>query len=217
MAENGLQERPFLKEVIDDLITDVQGARLREDVLPLDRFAQTEVIGRRIEVSINTRIADIPGVKDAAGVAYVAKWHESIHVQRDGDTAKSDDPELQLPLDGFEIERPRLIFCRGFSAPQPKSAEREFMAENAALAAAIAGPDLARSGAFIRFQHLAALGGDLGSQGWQLLYKTAEDLGVNITALTKYLQQRGYFRIEELRGRRLLIAAPQLFGGLEGL
>ena len=34
MKANGLTDRPFLKDVIDDLIEEVQLARLREDVLP---------------------------------------------------------------------------------------------------------------------------------------------------------------------------------------
>ena len=212
MVANGLRERTFLKDVIDDLIREVQGARLRSEVLPLDRVAQTEVVGGRVEVSINSRIAEIPGVKDAAGVAYVAKWHESMHVAQ---ASGSDADELQSPLPGLEVEIPRLIYCRGIKALQPGSAAREFVAENAALAAAIAGPDLARSSAFLRFESLAAAGGDLGPFGWRLLYEAAEDIGANISALTRYLQQRGVVRIEEEGGRRRLIAAPQLFGRLD--
>jgi hypothetical protein len=48
-----LRTRPLLREVVDDLIEEVQQARLRVDVLPLDRFAQTERVGDRIEVTMD--------------------------------------------------------------------------------------------------------------------------------------------------------------------
>src|SRR5579862_2260795 len=49
MHRCGLKTRPFVKDIIDEAITDVQEARLREDVLPLDRYGQTEVIEGRVE------------------------------------------------------------------------------------------------------------------------------------------------------------------------
>jgi len=72
-----------MKDVIDDLIEDVQGARLLEDVLPLDRFAQAEIVDNRVVVTINKRVMDMPGVKNVTGVALVSKCHESIHIARD--------------------------------------------------------------------------------------------------------------------------------------
>jgi hypothetical protein len=217
MNDHRLRERPFLKDVVDDLIEEVQGARLREEVLLTDRFAQTEAVGGRLIVTINTRIAEIEGMKDPAGVANVAKWHESVHIERDMDFFSSHPKRFQPSLPGFGVQTPKLVVCRGILALTPQTADREFFAENAGVAAAIAGADLARCAPFLQFSRLATEGGDLGSLGWSLLYKTAELIGVNITALSKYFQQRGLFRIEQEEGRRRVIAAPQLFGGLEWL
>lgn len=217
MAVNRMQERPFLKDVIDDLIEEVQGARLRYEVLPLNTFAQTELANGRIEVSINSRIGEMPGVKDAIGVANVAKWHESIHVARDVEGGISNAQDLQVALPGFGAQRPSLIVCRTQGAAESKVPEREFVAENAALAAAIAGPDLMRCPAFQQFQRLAAGGGDLGTTAWRPLYDTAEAIGVNISALARYFQQRRVFRIVAQDGKQRIVAAPQLFQGLEGL
>lgn len=164
MTRAGHRERPFLKDVIDELIEDVQGARLRTGVLPLDIFAQTELVRGRVEVTVNSRLANIPGVKDSAGVAYVAKWHESMHVARDRDALIAPSRQLQPCLPGLEVSVPRRIVCRRTTAAaDPQEAEREFIAETAALAAGIAGPDLARCAAFCQFQQLAAGGGELGS------------------------------------------------------
>ena len=41
MTKHALRERPFLKDVVGALIEEVQGARLLEEVLPLDTFGQT--------------------------------------------------------------------------------------------------------------------------------------------------------------------------------
>jgi hypothetical protein len=112
MDTKGLVERPLLKNVVDELIEEVQGARLRDEVLPLDRFAQTELVRGRAVVSINSRLADIPGVKDAAGVGYVAKWHESVHVERDLGGLGSDGSAAQAMLPGSEAQVPRLLVCR---------------------------------------------------------------------------------------------------------
>jgi hypothetical protein len=83
MAEHGLRERPLVKDIVDELIRGGLGARLREEPLPLDRFAQTEVVRGRIEITISTRISEMPRVKDVAGVGYISKWHEIIHVPQD--------------------------------------------------------------------------------------------------------------------------------------
>lgn len=215
MTRRAIQERPFLKDVVDDLIEEVQGARLRVEVLPLDTFGQTEAVNGRIEVSINSRIAKMPGVKDAAGVSHVTKWHESLHIERDLAMNPSDSPYLQLGFPGIDSQLPRLIVCRNTRSNDSIIAEREFIAENAAVAAAIASSDLNRCPAFVRFRRLAVKGGDLGSTGWQLLYQTAGDIGVNITALVSYFERRGLYRIESHDGKRSLIANPQQFGSVE--
>jgi len=212
MEREGLTQRPALKEIAEQLVEDVQGARLMHEVLPLDRYAQTERVGSRVVVSINTRIAEMEGIKDAAGIALVALFHESIHVADDfahpGDEVSS---HLQ-GLPGFEVELPRLVVCRGPGEGLRGAAlEREFWAENAGLAAAICGEDLARSPAFARLQERAALGGELGTHGWNLLYSAAGDVGVNASALIKHLGFVGALRVEKVDGRNRLLAAPNLF------
>ena len=66
-----------------ELLTDFLGARLAYDALPLDVFAQTSWEDYRALVTVNSRMREIAGVKDAEGVAHVAVWHEIMHVQRD--------------------------------------------------------------------------------------------------------------------------------------
>ncbi|MDP8921558.1 MAG: hypothetical protein M3O34_01620 [Chloroflexota bacterium] len=184
MAMDGLRERPLIKHVIEDLVQDVQGARLREDVLPLDRFAQSEVINGRAVVTINTRIAEMARVKDPAGVRIVAIGHEAVHVDQHLNPSPSSSVAEQLVLPELDLEVPQVIMCRSAGgAGRAGQPAQEFLAENAALAMTIALPDLQRCAAFAAFQRLAGDGGDLGGAGWQLLYQVAEFVGVNITAL----------------------------------
>src|SRR5436190_15084923 len=82
MQIDGLHERPLIKDVIEDLVQDVQGARLRDDVLPLDRYAQSEIVNGRPVVTVNARIADMSNVRDPAGVRRVAIGHEAVHVDQ---------------------------------------------------------------------------------------------------------------------------------------
>lgn len=200
---------PLLKDVVDDLLEYAQGVRLRSEVLPLDVFAQSEVIGSRIEVSVNNRIPEMRGVIDASGVATVAKWHESVHVERD--LRPKGMSETQLPMSGMEDATQRLIVCRRAGASQaPNVDEREFFAENAGLAAAIAFRDLDRSSAFREFSAVAKQGGDITVPGWTLLAQSAAEIGVNRTALSTYLVQRGQLHIEQMAGRRHLIALAPL-------
>jgi hypothetical protein len=214
MVSNGLTVRPFLKDVIDDLIEEVQGARLREEVLPLDRFAQTEMVDGRAIVSVNTRVDHVPGVKDVAGIVYVSKWHESIHVDRDFDDDASD-----IPLGGARpasrVQSSRLIVCRSTGVRRGIVPRWEFVAENAAIAAAIAGPDLARSRAFFKFQRLAAGRGDLGSGGWTLVYEISKDIGVNTAALLRYFGHLNICQVIDEGNRRRLYAPPGPFKELE--
>lgn len=179
MEMDGLRERPLIKHVLDDLVQDVQGARLCDGVLPLDRFAQSEVVGSRILVTVNTRIAEMPGVKDAVGIRLVAVAHEAVHVDQDLDPTKVSDG-MQLMFAELATSEPRIIVCRSAGgAGRSGQPAQEFIAENAALAMTIALPDLKRCAAFGDFQRLAAGGGDLGSAGWALLYQIAEFVGVN--------------------------------------
>ena len=203
--------RPFLKDIVDELIEDCQDARLVTGILRLDRFAQTELDRGRVVVTINSRIAEIPGVKDAAGVAYAAKWHESIHVDQHMTPPPGALQREQLPL--FD-ETPdyRLIVCRatGRSRALPPI---EVFAETAGLAAAIAEADLLRCPDFLRFRSLAEHGGDLGGLGWRLLYRCAEAIGVNISALVRYFEQRRLCRVERSGGTSRLVADAPLVRG----
>jgi hypothetical protein len=217
LAENGLRERPLLHEIIDDLIEEVQQARLREDVPLLDRFAQSEVVDGRVEVTINSRIGEMSNVKYVDGIIYVAKWHESIHVARDMDVGESERRRLQPFLPGLDAGYPRQIACRWADGRRRPLPAIEFIAENAAVAVAIAGSDLARCPSFDEFRRLAVRGGDMRGRGWHLLYETAAFIGVNPTVLVRYLEQRGVVRVEVEDERRRLIAAPQFEGGMAWL
>lgn len=106
LDKHELKERPFLKDVIDEIVEDIQHARLREAVLRLDTFGQTQMVNGRIEVTINSRIAEMPGVKDAAGVAYVSKWHESWHVEHDIEAGTAEAHRLQPLLPGLVANAP---------------------------------------------------------------------------------------------------------------
>lgn len=211
MTRHGLRERPFLRDVVDELIEDMQGARLLEAPLPLDRYGQSEIERGRPVITINSRINLLPGVKDVAGTAYVAKWHESTHVDRHLVEHRADEVEAQLMLPIISVERPRLIVCRTAGSRNVGQPAVEFEAENAGLAAAIAVADLQRTIAFRDFIQLARRGGDLGPGAWHLLYGTAAAIGVNITALVRYLEQRGLCRIVPHAGKQRVTADPQLF------
>jgi hypothetical protein len=214
MASNKLTVRPFLKDVIDDLIEEVQGARLREEVLPLDRFAQTEMVDGRAIVSINTRVDHVPGVKDVAGIVYVSKWHESLHVDRDFNDDASDS-QMDGARPASPAQKSRLIVCRSTGVRRGIMPPWEFVAENAALAAAIAGPDLARSRAFFKFQRLAAGRGDLASRGWGLVYEICKDIGVNSATLLRYFAHLNICQVIDEGNRRRLHAPPGPFKELE--
>jgi hypothetical protein len=210
MEQNGLSERPMLKDVIDDLLIDMQGVRLLEEVLPMDTYAQTEAVKGRIVVSINQRIGEMKWVKDPAGIAYLAKWHESLHVARDVRSVNRLVRQLPMSLHTVAGQKYRLIVCRKIGTPDEAGAdERELMAENAALAAAISPLDLARSQAFMELQELAARGGDITTPGWSILARSASDIGVNRTVLFRYFQQRGQMTAISQSGRqRLIVSAP---------
>jgi hypothetical protein len=199
MRRNNLQDQPFLKNLVDDLIEEIQGARLLRGALPLDRFAQTEMSGDRIEVTINSRIPEMTKVKDAPGVELISKFHESLHVDRD-----------------FKVSaRPQLIVCRSASVRNGRVPLHEFVAENAALSAAIAATDLVRSRGFLRFQRLAAARGDLGRRGWDALYEVCAEIGVNISALVRYFGHLGLCQVIDDGNSRHLYVAPGPFRELQ--
>jgi hypothetical protein len=91
----------------------------------------------------------------------------------------------------------------------------EFVAENAALAAAIAGPDLARSHAFLKFQRLTAARGDLGPRSWTLVYEISKEIGVNTATLLRYFAHLNICQVINEGNRRRLYAPPGPFKELE--
>jgi hypothetical protein len=212
MERNRLKHRPFLKNVIDDLLENVQGVRLREEVLPLDTYAQTEFVAGRVEVSINSRISDVPGVKDPGGVAYVAKWHESIHVEFDTNLDGARQAGDQECLPGLVGEAPRTIACRRVEGGFDDRLAMEFRAENAGLAAAIAIQDLERCEPYSEWRRLLAQGGDVSKPGWTLLYSIAGEIGVNPSALVKLYGQLGVLAVLDSSEGRRLIATTSLVG-----
>jgi len=209
-AAFGLTERPLLKDIVDDVIEEIQGARLLKGVLHLDTYGQTELVNGSPEITINSRIAKIPGVKDAHGIAHITKWHESYHVAHDLDIGPKAPGASQLTLPGLEQSAPNMIICRPHSAGEPSNLGKEFMAENAGIAAAISDSDLERCEAFWEFKRLVAAGGDLGGSGFDLLYKSGEFIGVNPSALITYLEKRGVYSRVQQNGKTRLFANPQM-------
>ena len=210
MVLNGQTTRPLLKEIIDEVLEDILGVRLREEILPLDRFAQTERVEGRLEVSVNSRIGEMAKVKNVAGVTYAAKWHEAVHVVKDFAVETSNDGQPSLPL--FSVEPPQLVACRG--SAQAQSAEeraREAFAENAGTAAAICAFDLVTCADYLELMDLADAGGELGRNGWRLLYNSADFIGINATVLARYWEQRGLLHVEP-GGRLVAHSAMRGFG-----
>lgn len=185
----------------DEIITDILGAELRFDPLPTNIFAQTEWARGRARVTINSRTADIRGVRDAEGVQNVAKWHEAMHVVDDLHVVRLD---LQTTLPGFTA--PKIVCLR---SPEvglaPEVRKREFLAEEAGRAAAVSHEALAQSGAFLELCHLAARSCGPIPQAWPLLYRSAADIGVNIAALTRQLGLEGRISLQGPGGRDVYV------------
>jgi hypothetical protein len=212
MRKTRTTSRPLLRNIIEDLLEDVLGVRLRDEVLPLDRFAQTERVNGRVEVSINTRIAEMPRVKNAEGIRYAAEWHESVHVVRDfADDSLADGMDaVQLP--GLFADMPKLVVCRGSAEARDRQEKaRESFAENAGTAAAICREDLVRCSEYSEFIELVSRGGEAGKNGWRLLYRTAEFIGINAPLLAKYWDHVGLIKLTkggEIIGQPVLGGSP---------
>ena len=104
--EYGIVVPPPPAHVIDELLTDFMGVKLRFDPLPTNVFAQTNWVDGDPVVTINSRTRDIKGVKYDEGVKNVAKFHEAVHVERDLEVIK---PDFRPTLPGFES--PSAITC----------------------------------------------------------------------------------------------------------
>ena len=106
------------------------------------------------------------------------------------------DPGEQPLLPGLVAQLPRLVACRGFHDHLPaERKESEFFAEIAGVAAAVCADDLNQSPAYRKLARQARQGGDLGSGGWSLVYSASEFIGVNPSALLKYLDHHGMVRV----------------------
>jgi len=161
----------------------------------------------RPRVTINSRTADIRGVRDAEGVQNVGKWHEIIHITDHLDTLRAG-PSAGLP--GFEIP-PRIVCYRsGDAKGSPEAAAREFWAEEAGRAAAVSLEALARSEAFQELCRAASTGSGPVAGGFPLLYEVAEDIGVNATALVKQLTLEGWIVVTKESGRNVVYVQPRL-------
>ena len=176
--------------------------------LPLTVFAQTAWDEDRALLTVNSRIAEIEGVKDAEGVAHVAIWHEIMHVQRDLPTLRRG------PQTAFAGMRPgRTIACsRDPRAGGLRGEElrREYFAEEAGRGAAVSWPHLRRTDGFRDFLDLATRGRASGTAGWPPLYRAAAAIGVNISALVRQLEAEGFLIVDRSGDRPVLHPQPGL-------
>ncbi len=193
----GCSTTPPPAKIIDEFLTDFLGARLYYDPLPTNVFAQMEWVNGTPIVTVNARTADIRGVRDAEGVQNVAKWHEAIHVVDDAELVRND---LQLALP--DLGRTKIVCYRSpAGARSPDELSREFWAEEAGRAAAVSYEALMRSRPFVELCELARCKHGPISQAWPLLYGASEDIGVNITALTRQLSLEGRISLQGPGGK----------------
>jgi hypothetical protein len=210
--------------IVDELLTDFMEVSLRFDPLPLEIFVQTEWKDGRALVTINSLTGQIAGVKDASGVQNVAKFHEVVHVDRDLPELKSG-PQLSMP----ELGPPAKIVChRGLGQMRPlgrrpkpgthwDKSRREFWAEEAGRAAAVSYEALARSDAFRAFIRLRQVGSVAANgERWTLLYRAAEDIGVNISALVRQLELESQIVVQKEGGRQVIHPQPVFLAFMEG-
>ena len=191
-----------------ELLTDFLGARLAYDALPLTVFAQTAWDEDRALVTVNSRMREIPGVKDAEGVAHVAIWHEIVHVQRDLPALRRGP---QAAFAGMHPSAP--IAC----SRDPRAGglhgtelRREVFAEGAGRGAAVSWPHLRRAAGFRDFLDLATRGRASRTAGWRPLYRAAAAIGVNISALVTQLEVEGFLIVDRSGDRPVLHPQPSL-------
>ncbi len=189
-----------------ELVTDILGYGLAYLPLLLTTFGETTWESGRPQITMNSRTAEIPGVKDAEGVINVGIWHEIVHTDR-------DIAEVRIGQQGvFDGMRPNLtIACRRDQVTSRRSSEearREFFAEEAGRAAAVSYPHLARVDAFREFFYRSQRRMASNREGWRLLYESAGAIGVNISALVKQLELDGYLTVERGAHRSILHVQP---------
>jgi hypothetical protein len=206
-----LTQRPMLKTVFREVIGEVQEVRILDGPLPMDRFAQTEIVDGYPEITINSLIGRMPRVKDPHGIGHVAAWHESIHIPVDVEW-RYLPPNTYL-ISGLEGSTSSPLLCAATGVSPHRWSLHEQAIETAALAAAVADADLRRCHNYLNFLELASWGGDMGPLGWQLLASISAVIGVNRTALRRYFEQHGICRLLDDAGEHRLIGTQQPFGG----
>ena len=87
---------------------------------------------------------------------------------------------------------------------------REVFAEEAGRAAAVSWPHLRRADGFRDFLDLANRGRASRPAGWPPLYRAAEAIGVNISALVRQLEAEGFVIVDRSGDRPLLHPQPGL-------
>ena len=195
--EYGMEVAPPPALIVDELMTDILGVRLRYDPLPISVYAETTWEDQGPVVTINTRTADIPNVKDSYGVQNVGKWHELVHVVKDVEVLR-ERPQEALP--GFDVPPKKVCF----RARTGGDWHREFWAEEAGRAAAICHVSLSQSKAFNALTRLATGTSYLNSHAWALLRDAATDIGVNTSALVRQLRLEGRLVMEKRDGRQVV-------------
>lgn len=192
-----LKTPPPPASIIDELLTEHLLVRLAFDSLPLDRFAETSMRDGEIWVTINSETASIDGVRDAQGVQNVAKWHEAIHVVDHSGVLR--DMSSQLTLDGMSAGPPIVCYRSGGLRANDQSQDeraREIWAEEAGRAAAVSIAALKRTAPFQELMELGRRSRGAVRAGWPLLYRSAEAISVNPSALVKQLSLEGLIAIE---------------------
>lgn len=203
----GVTTLPAPARIVDELLRDFLNTQIKEAPLGQQVFAETEWDGERFIVTVNSTTASIAGVKDAPGVEAVGKWHEIVHIVDDAHDLKEGAQEA---LPGFDVARK--IACsrsmrRGTSGEERA---REFWAEEAGRAAAVSIVALARSASFREVIRLGERAGGRPVNGFPLLYRAAEDIGVNISALVKQLTCEGKLSVARESGRNLIVVQREL-------
>ena len=209
--EYGVEIPPAPALIADELITDFLGAQLRFDPLSTDVFAHTDWVDGKAVVTVNSMTSVIAGVKDDIGVQNVAKLHEAVHVDRDLEVLRTRQTSM---LPGFESFEPIKCYWKASPGRSSNGSEwlREFWAEEAGRAGAVDYSSLAQSHAFRSFATMNTFMPK--GQRWSLLYESAKDIGVNISALVTQLELEGRVVIVKEKGRRVINVQPGMMDAI---
>jgi hypothetical protein len=211
MTRHHLTRRPLLKNIWHELIEDIQDVPIVDEPLPMDRFAQTELVNGRPRITINTLIGRMPKVKNPERIRPVSGWHESIHIPVD--VERRDIPPLTELTSGLGADTSSPLLCQAITRDPQQWSLREQAIEAAALAAAIADADLKVGSAYLNFLEYTSWGGDPDGVGWHLLCQVSASIGVNVTALARFFEQHGLCRRVMRAGRFHLHGVKRPFRG----